>query len=47
MDRMEALSHDQALINVELDNRIGRFLDLSARQGRRDLLQPVGWPGAR
>jgi len=46
VQRIEALSHDQALINVELNNRIGRFLDLSTRTGRSDLLQPVSFGGA-
>ena len=45
VERIEALSYDQALINAELDNKIGRFLNLSTRAGRSDLMQPVSFGG--
>ena len=49
VERIEALSYDQALINAELDNKIGRFLNLTTRGNRNDLMQPVsfGVPLAR
>jgi anti-sigma factor RsiW len=46
VERIEALSYNQALLNAELDNKIGRFLNISTRTGRNDLLQPVSFGGS-